>query len=72
MAPRESDGGAGRVVSSAQPNRPGIVTNVAPAVRPAPARPIQPLQPQPVRPAAQPQAPAASAPTQQPTRPTQP
>ncbi|NDA96828.1 MAG: translation initiation factor IF-2, partial [Actinobacteria bacterium] len=52
-------GGAGRVVSSAQPNRPGIVTNAAPAVRPAPARPIQPLQPQPVRPAAQPQAPAA-------------
>ena len=69
VAPRETDGGAGRVVSSAQPNRPGIVTNVAPAVRPAPTRPIQPLQPQPVRPAAQ--TPAASTPTQQPTRPTQ-
>ncbi len=77
VAPRESDGGAGRVVSSAQPNRPGAGTNTAPNMRPAPSRPIQPLQPQPVRPAAQapttqpkaPQAPAASAPTQQPSRP---
>ena len=67
---RDTDSSASRVVSSAQPNRPGGAGQSAntQSGSGAPIRQIQPLQPEPVRPAAQPaQTPAARTSPQSPT-----